>query len=75
MILERHRNILRSLSVRGYSFYIPRVPSIITQFDMKWKDMSESEKEKLEAQYESLKASDWRTLTVDQKRARKKILS
>lgn len=43
--------------------------SVETEFDRKWRKMSDAEKDRIREEWAPLNGSDWRTLTLDQKRA------
>lgn len=46
------------------------IPTVVTAFDKWFQALPLDEKFKVEAEYDPLNAQDWRTLTLEQKRAR-----
>lgn len=54
---------------RLWSSKIPGRPSVDTEFDKKWRDMDEHQQEQVREEWSKLNELDWRTLTLDQKRA------
>jgi len=53
---------------RSFSSYSKRIVIQDTGFERKWKSLSDSEKEKINEEYDTLREQDWRQLTLDQKR-------
>lgn len=45
------------------------VTIVETDFDKKWRELTEHQQDQVRLEYEPLNAKDWRDLTIDQKRA------
>lgn len=79
MFQRRLISSLNSIPLRSTNFNkISRVfasssSSQLTAFEERWNKLTQAEKELVAKEYEHLQKGDWKSLTVDQKRIRKRM--
>lgn len=68
-LLKKGGRNLTGLGKRLASTCNPR----LSAFEERWLKLTQAEKDQIAAEYETLQRSDWKSLTIDQKKIRKKI--